>query len=387
MNLNRTIVVLVVLITGIFVASTDSFAGKNKPCSPWPACKDDGGDPPPPPPPPPSGCDDIFPGFVYTTGGTRKNPAETRLASSDACRTESFGVGEARGPMHMTADRSKGVIVWVEDPSPANQKIVRRLDFTVDADGNLQPGQPVTILPLAGEEPLPGDYLYYEVGDVWGDATHDSLYITVLRVDNFNPGTDTETGARNGSIYDLNTLSNVNDSPAVHTIFDNFYLDDGTPELSGWLDAGDPATLPDCYAVPYPQYVPTCYYVQSMRFNPSGTYLYLENGLGQEYGKEGELWHTLKRVKIDDMAVGLPIADWDLSGPELVYTTDLAYRIPGTPTGGLPRPGTDPYERPDPEIVAGGGQFLNADQCAAVYAPWANGETLLPVDSWQACID
>jgi hypothetical protein len=114
--------------------------------------------------------------------------------------------------MHMTADRSKGVIVWVEDPSPANQKIVRRLEFTVDAYGNLHPGEPVTILPLAGEKPLLGDYLYYEVGDVWGDATHDSLYITVLRVDSFNPGTDTETGARNGSIYDLNTLNNENDS-------------------------------------------------------------------------------------------------------------------------------------------------------------------------------
>ena len=285
--------------------------------------------------------------------------------------------------MHMTADRSKGVIVWVESPSAANQKIVRRLEFTVDANGNLQRGQPVTILPLAGDGAQPGDYLYYEVGGVWGDATHDSLYITVLRIDNFNPGTDTETGARNGSIYDLNTLSNVNNSPAVHTIFDNFYLYDGTPELSGWLDAGDPATLPDCYAVPYPQFVPTCYYVQNMRFNPSGTRLYLENGFGQEYvneGMEGEYWGALKRIKTDDMAACLPIADWDLSGPELVYTSE------GGPGGLLPRPDTDPYVLPGPEIVASGESFLDADQCAVDYAPFTDGNSEAQSSIWQGCI-
>jgi len=340
------------------------------------------------PPPPPPACEDTFPGFVYTTIGKGRHPAETRLASSNACRTELLGVGDfgRLSSIHMTADRSKGVIVWVEDPGAANQKIVRRLDFTVDVSGILHPGQPVTILPLAGDGAQPGDYLYYEVGDVWGDATHDSLYITVLRQDDFSPGTDTATGNRTGSIYDLNTLSNVNDSPAVHTIFDNFYADDGTPELSGWLDAGDPATLPDCYAVPYPQFVPTCYYVQNMRFNPSGTYLYLENGLGQEYGKEGELWHTLKRIKTDDMAAGLPLAEWDLSGPELIFTADHAYGIPGNPSDLKPRPGTDPYERPDPEIVGSGENFLDADTCAFDYAPLALGDSMAQSSMWVGCI-
>jgi hypothetical protein len=123
-----------------------------------------------------------------------------------------------------------------------------------------------------------------------------------------------------------------------------------------------------------------------MRFNPSGTYLYLENGLGQEYGTEGELWHTLKRVKTDDMAAGLPIADWDLSGPELVYTADLAYGVPGNPTGSLPRPGTDPYDRPDPEIIAANEYFLDADTCAIDFAPFTDGNSEAQSSIWPGCI-
>ena len=46
MNLNRIIVILVVLTTGIFLSTAGAFAGKpEKPCSPWPSCKDDGGEP------------------------------------------------------------------------------------------------------------------------------------------------------------------------------------------------------------------------------------------------------------------------------------------------------------------------------------------------------
>ena len=136
---------------------------------------------PPPPQPPPiaSACTgaDTFPGFLYTAEGT------VHLSSNDGCHSELVSAEDIQGPMHMTADRSKGVIVWSErsdgnaqtSHDPATGFLcgwVRQL---------AESGQPVTILPLAGEEALPGDNLHYEVGDVWGDATHDSLYITVKR--------------------------------------------------------------------------------------------------------------------------------------------------------------------------------------------------------------
>ncbi len=70
MNLNRIIVLSVVLITGFLLATSGSFAAKPDKCSPWPACKDDGGDPPPPPPEPIDGtaCVDssgYFPALAY----------------------------------------------------------------------------------------------------------------------------------------------------------------------------------------------------------------------------------------------------------------------------------------------------------------------------------
>ncbi len=69
--------------------------------------------------------------------------------------------------MHMTADRSKGVILWNEDHD--NQYIVRRLDFAVDDSGTLTVSDPVTILPLVAEEALPGDLLSLGSIDIWGD--------------------------------------------------------------------------------------------------------------------------------------------------------------------------------------------------------------------------
>jgi len=138
--------------------------------------------------------------------------------------------------MHMTADGSKGALAWTEDSDGDNQYIVRRLDFTVDASGNVHAGQPVTILPLAGEEALPGDNLNFTVGDVWGDATHDSLYLIVKRHDSIKSGPDAGAGRNVTSIYDLNTLTNANDSPDVRTIFQQDFPADGSqPPQTGQM--------------------------------------------------------------------------------------------------------------------------------------------------------
>ncbi len=92
-----------------------------------------------------------------------------RLASTDVCRTELVSILPKLGEsaMHMTADRSKGVILWNEDHD--NQYIVRRLDFAVDDSGTLTVSDPVTILPLVAEEALPGDLLSLGSIDIWGD--------------------------------------------------------------------------------------------------------------------------------------------------------------------------------------------------------------------------
>jgi len=354
----------------------------------------------PPPPPVAFACTgvDTFPGFLYATERTATSPEETRLASSDGCRTESLGVARHLSMnMHMTADRSKGVLVWTADSDKGEEQIVRRLDFTVDASGNLDVGQPVTILPLAGEESLPGDDISDFVSDVWGDATHDSLYITVMRIENFNSGPNAGTGTRVVSIYDLNTLTNVNDSPDVRTIFDQYIPSNEAPESFSWLDAGDPSTLPDCFEVPYPQFVPTCYRTDwSMRFNPSGTRLYLDHGLHRDLQDTGVYWGSTMRINIDKTA-DPTLGNWLLAGPELVYAMD--HGVTGELNGPYPRPEADPLQLPSPEYVAvslGDGSdnptsevtmLLNADQCAAVYAPYANGTLEAPSNLWQQCKD
>lgn len=298
--------------------------------------------------------------------------------------------------MHMTADGSKGVIVWAEASGNTNQRIVRRLDFTVDASGIVESGQPVTILPLVGEEPLPGDYLGFIVRDVWGDATHDSLYIAVSRTDGFNSGPNAGASTDVVSIYDLNTLTNVNDSPDVRTIFHKVNPFDETHGSVTWLDAGDPSTLPDCFTVPYPQFVPTCNGPGQMTFNPSGTRLYLNAGLDAAFRSDGEFWGGTMRINIDKTAEPT-LGNWLLAGPELVHAADSA--ITGEFSGQLPRPEADPLQLPSPEYIAVVQaeasdyprsevmMLLNADQCAAVYAPYANGTLEAPSNRWQECKD
>ena len=184
--------------------------------------------------------------------------------------------------MHMAEDGSKGVVVWVEDSDNNQQKIVRRLDFTVDASGEFSAGEPITILPIAGEEPLPGEELYLTVRDVWGDANHDLLYMAVTRFRSFNSGTYAGKKMYEALIYNLNDLTDNSalPLPGVRTIQRQLKASDGTNESSDWLDAGDPSTLPDCYEVLYPQFVPTCYNADLMTFNSSGKRLYLGSGLG-----------------------------------------------------------------------------------------------------------
>jgi hypothetical protein len=153
----------------------------------------------------------------------------------------------------------------------------------------------------------------------------------------------------------------------------------------------------------YPQFVPACYIPEEVKFNPSGTRLYLARGLSQRLLNPGDdPWNTVMRIKTDDMAAGVPLTDWDLAGPELVYTgtntNDRARPGGDVPEGVLPRPDDDVAVLPSPEYIAvvqdtDGSRatmyvsILNADQCASDLAPYAGGNLEGPTDFWQGCVD
>jgi hypothetical protein len=384
MNLNRIMVVLVILVAGIFVASTESIAGKPGGCTPWPECKDGGGDPPPPPPP--TGCVDTYPGFqhgfIYKIEQTRKTPRELHFSSYDGCRTQLIAIlpDLERSSFHMTSDGLKGVIVWTEEPG-IDIDIVRRLDFTVDESGELVLGQPVTILPLIGEEAPPDHSLDYNYLDIWGDATHSSLYMTISRQRGFGPDPIEVGDTRVAMIYDLNDLTDVTALPDTRVIHN-----EGAGEWLGAIGL-------DCSSVFFPQFVPNCYGVRAMNFNPSGTRLYFRHEIDDPNGLE---WDTVLRVHIDREG-GATLADWTISEPELVYTGDS---FEYWPQGMTAWPASNPLLLPSPEIIgftyyerhSNGPEFfhvfLDADRCASdVLAPLSGGNLSGLPDIFMDCID
>ena len=336
------------------------------------------------PPPPPSECTDVFPGFLYEVEATRKNPSEIRLSSSDGCRTELVAVGASGATFHMTADNSSGVIVWSdEDPQQNGAYSIKRIDFTVSGSGALSVDPAVTILPLAGEEALPGDHLIYDNFDVWGDANHNQLYMAISVYRAFNSGPNAGSELLEALIYDLNDLTGNLSGPApdVRAIYSQEY---GSWQPGGWQDAGDPSTLPDCNNVAHPQYVPTCYYTQTVTFNASGTRLYLGQGLAHYLSSSAdEYWHSQMRINIDGMAAGLPPSLWNLSAPELIWAVDQGI---GGPEHGRPRPAANRYVQPSNELIIASGETLDTDVCASLYAPFTDGDSGEPQsDIWLNC--
>ena len=365
------------LITMILIPDSASAHCKGKHTGNHPHCSGE----PPPPPPPPTGCVDDFPGFLYMVEAGRNTPAELHLSSTDGCRSELIAVVpdiRQHPAMHMTANGSEGLILWQEDPGQA-EYIVRRQDFTVNGNGDLTlVGSPVTVLPLAGEEAAAGDYLYYFFTDIWGDAIHGSLYLAISRQYVFNSGPNLGESTEELLVYNLNDLTSVNALPEVREIY-------RTPDdPNGWNCPSDPSVL-------NPQFVPTCYGVDGIRFNPSGTRLYIRDNIDD---LQGQRWDGTVRIDID-MGSG-SLANWILSAPELVYTGTTEFE----PVGMLARPDATISNLPNPEIIGMGyldrsgnqtvraGAFLNADQCAAaVYAPLSGGNLSGLPDLWMQCID
>lgn len=280
----------------------------------------------------------------------------------------------------MTEDGSKGVILWTENINNLNQYIVRRLDFTVDNSGNLALGNPVTVLPLTGQEALPGDELYFFNVDIWGDANHDSLYLAVSQTHVLNSVPNVRKEIKLALIYDLNGLTDVNASPEVREIYND--------DAGGWQDANGL----DCASVAYPQFVPTCYPATGLRFNPSGTRTYMDDNVND---KQGIRWDGAIRMHINKTP-GQLLADWTLTGPELVYTGHTTTNHTNA-AGSLARPDADISNLPAPEYVAvvqraGGAiteitSIMDADQCALDFAPYASGNLEGSPDLWFGCVD
>jgi hypothetical protein len=206
-------------------------------------------------------------------------------------------------------------------------------------------------------------------------------------------------------IYDLNDLTDNSALPAPgvrtihHVVVPN---GDTVPEVSEWHVATDPMTVAECQSVPHPQFSPACYKVaEVVKFNPSGTRLYFGDvGLWDELRDPGTGWGSVARIhiaRVDGMGQDRPLADWVLTGPELVYAVDQL--AAGEVSGALPRPDSDPLQLPSPEHIAVGENedsdyprsgtiwILDADQCAAAYAPHARGTLDAPSDFWLGCKD
>lgn len=387
----RTILIAAVL-SAVCVACGGGGGGSSVSQAPPPA------PPSPPPPPPPAlsvACTgaDSFPGFMYQVESTATEPNELRLSSTDGCRTESLGIFDFRQTaFHMTADRSAGVVVWNEEIETGIE-VVWRLDFTVDfavnPDGDLVLGTPVQILPLVGEEAPAGDFLSYPDPSIWGDATHDSLYLAIFRGRTFGPDINSPAGDQRAMIYDLNALTDVNATPAVREIY-SVVSTTGT-EFPDWHDVVEP----DCIALAFPRYVASCHRLEDLRFNPSGTRIYIQGKLFHPDGRRDKAVMRIDLGRQDAMGVTRALADWTITGPELVYLTGSAVR--DAPGGWTPRPASDVSMLPSPEYIAvyhrdGGAitevaSIMNADKCASDFAPYAGGDLEAPIDLWVACID
>ena len=169
MNLNRIIVMLVVLITGIFVASTGSFAGKPPKCSPWPECKDDTG----------GGESGAVAPVVILNSDAIANAAtlywDTPLTEPDGSEVDHYEVRYSETPLNemnfetagILFDRPSGIPAY--DPGMPEYFSIRGLEYekyydigvrAVDASGNVSslsdPASFTTVFTRSTADPSPG---------------------------------------------------------------------------------------------------------------------------------------------------------------------------------------------------------------------------------------
>lgn len=347
MNLNRIIVVLVVLITGIFVATAGSFAAKGG---------KGGGKPPPPPP---AECNDPSPSFVYVKEGGRKSPDVTYIASADGCISEPI-LDVVGSTVHMTDVQSdgsvSGVIIWVEDPGNQNVHQIRRADFTVNTvDSAFVVTTIVDPNPLSleGTTILDGDILLYFFPDVWGNNDHSELYLVLTR-------------------YQGDVSGNGSDSLWIYN------LDDPTEKRELYLSAHADGYWNCPAGAENPEAIAGCYVAETPKWNPTGTALYLQDTL---YSPDlvptstSIRWNAALRLQITRSEY---LQDWTVLPPEIVYTGSTTETV-SEPWGLSARP--KPVASTGDLILAGGG-MLDVEACVAKF----NTGNAPPTDLWVDCL-
>ena len=321
-----------------------------------------GGEPPPP-------CTDKFPSFVYVREGRRNSEDVTYLASEDGCRSVPLpGVTRGFGnTVHMTdvlADGSvEGVIVWSEDPGGLNHYRMRRADFTVDIDGNVTVEVDPVPLPLE-DNPVPStDHLFYLFPDIWGDSTHDELYLVTDRGHDDNP--------HSYWIYDLNKLS-----------------DENVPAAEKKRELYQSAQSENVWVCPEgtlnPEAVAGCYRPIVSQWNPAGTALYIQgeiNSPDQIPASEFVRWVGVIRLQIEREPLD-PLDSWVISPPEIVYA--------GSATNTVGEPGGAIAARPEPmpgDLIPVGADanhqgMLDVELCVSLFAPVSYPAP----DLWTNCL-
>ena len=295
-----------------------------------------------PPPPDPELCEDEFPSFTYRKVATRKTPAQVYMASSDGCRRVLLSDVPVAPTIHFHADRTGGTMVWREE-TLGNELKIRLLHFSATA----QDIETLSLESLTLFGPDENQFRGYSF-DLWGDATHATLYLAVAK--------KSEPVGGGGSWRSEHWLINL------HDVNDRFKFYDVSED--------------DCIEE-FPQSVATCYSLSNIRWNASGKRLYMEADFNDA---QTPYWSGAVRFEVTN-TVGLITAV--ANRPSLVVigtrteSTDDPHRV-------IPRPSPRANLEilPSPELVyltyldrlgnntEAAYAVLNADECVDAYQTW-----------------
>ena len=338
-----------------------------------------------PPPPPPPACTDAFPSFAYSREPTKQSPQAFVLASENACRREVIreSADLRNWTLHLTPDKKNGAMVWAEDPANSERYVVYLRQFSVDSSGhfNLLPLQPVDLTTVADSVVNPGELLYWFVRDLWGNADHSKLYLSVQRV-HIAVDRVTQLSAE-WRIYEFD---NGSASWADYVVLLTNSAD-GT-----WADKLGNV---DCHAVAFPQFVASCYGSGGGAWSPDGTSLYVMDIAGD--------WQGFLRIGItnqyDSNGLLQPLSNWTIAAPTLVFAGRYVrgtaeYYEPDAPGGIRPKTlASEAAVTPLSYLRHVGQQtykvnaVLNVDLCVSTYAYLAAGDTPGEDNKWLNCVD
>lgn len=332
-----------------------------------------------PPPPPPPACTDAFPSFAYHREATRQVAPAIVLASENACRREVIRESSdltSQMSLHLTADRKAGVVIWAEEPGDGGRYTVYWRRFSIDGSGTFNLAQP-EIIDLTASTDLalqPGELLLNFIGDLWGNADHSRLYLSVRRA---HVASD--------------RVTNVSSEWRVYEFIDGSAQWSDFSVLAG--DASDRAWA--CQGIAFPQFVASCYgSLPNGTWDPTGTGLYALDVGGD--------WQGFFRIDIanGDGAGGLlPLSDWTFGEPTLVFAGrrtpgEAQYYEPAAVGGGRPKAGASEADATAISYIRRSGQqsfrahaVLDTDLCAQTYSYLAAGNLAGSDTLWLDCLD